>query len=127
MVPVGLEELDYIGSQPRNGVLLPIVYHGIIVYALYIPLELFLSLVSVEGEFLCDCLEIHGMLDDLVVISDAEALFDHRLAEILASLLQQAFLYDTLGLFSPVLRLFCCLLNDLWVLQHVSQLWIILY
>lgn len=125
MVPVGLEELDYIGSQQRNHVFLPIVNDAILVYALDVPLELFLPFVSVVGELLGNGQKIHGVLDDFVVIGDAEALLNHWLAEVLTSLLRQAFLYYPLGLLPPVLLLLCCFFDYFWVFEHVSQLWVI--
>lgn len=124
-MPVGLEEFDYVGGQLGNQVFLPVINDTILVYALYVPLELFLLLISVVGKLLGNGLEIHGVLDDLVVISDAEALLYHWLAEILTSLLRQALFEYPLGIFSPVLWRLCRFLNDLWVIEHVSQLWVI--
>lgn len=105
---------------------LAVVNHAILVYTLDISFKIFLSLVSVVVKLLGDGLKIHGMLDDLVVVCDAEAFLYDWLTKVFTSFLLKTFLYDLLGLLYPVLLLLCCLLDDLGVFEHSSQLLVIL-
>lgn len=64
--------------MPSDLILASVVPHAVVEHQLHVINKFLNVMIDVEGQFLLDCAEVHGLVDDVEIVIDAVLARVHR-------------------------------------------------